>query len=544
MYCNKENVNILTALLVAHGIKHAVVCPGSRNAPIVHNLNESPAIRCYPVTDERSAGFFALGIAQATDQPVVVCVTSGTALLNVAPAVAEAFYQHQSLIIVSADRPAEWIGQLDGQTIVQPGALAPWVSKTVNLPENSHWHCNRLVNEALIEATADHNPCVHINVPITEPLFDFSVEQLPAERIIRRYTPASDYDCLPQPLIDDFLQARRPLIVFGQLSPLRFHYEGIDNLFSHVLVLHEALAPFTSVSHFDEVLAIPNSQLLPDFILYVGDAIVSKRLKHFLRQATDARCWRVSMTGEVEDTFQNLCGMVVGDAEAILQSLNNKLAKYKCTSAAERADYRRQWLHLLKEAREKIETEELPWGEAAAVRLFEQQLLHLPPSTFHLHYANSTPIRLANRYAQGHPVWCNRGTNGIDGTLSTAAGFSAALSPLTTHHSPLTFCVIGDLSFFYDQNALWNQNIRGNLRILLLNNGHGAIFDQLPGLNQSPVSRTFVAGEHPVTAEGICQQNDIYYQQANDMEELQQGLTLLLKEEWARPMLLEVICRT
>ena len=537
MYCNKENVNILTALLVAHGIKHAVVCPGSRNAPIVHNLNESPDIRCYPVTDERSAGFFALGIAQATDQPVVVCVTSGTALLNLAPAIAEAFYQHQSLIIVSADRPAEWIGQLDGQTIVQPGALAPWMSKTVNLPENSHWHCNRLVNEALLEASADHHPCVHINVPITEPLFDFSVEQLPDERIIRRYTPAADYDCLPQPLIDDFLQAQRPLIVFGQLSPLRFHYEGIDNLFSHVLVLHEALAPFTSVSLFDEVL---DEAKLPDFILYVGDAIVSKRVKHFLREATDARCWRVSLTGEVEDTFQNLRGIAVGDAEAILQSLNNKLAKYKCTYATERADYRRQWLHLLKEAKEKIEAEQLPWGEAAAVRLFEQQLfatLNVQHSTFNVHYANSTPIRLANRYAQGHPVWCNRGTNGIDGTLSTAAGFSAALSPLT-------FCVIGDLSFFYDQNALWNQNIGGNLRILLLNNGHGAIFDTLTGLSMSPVSHSFVAGQHTTTAEGICQQNDIYYQQANNMEELQQGLTLLLKEEWARPMLLEVICRT
>ena len=138
MYCNKKNVNILTALLVAHRIRHAVVCPGSRNAPIVHNLNECPDIKCYPVTDERSAAFFALGIAQTTDQPVVVCVTSGTALLNVAPAVAEAHYQHQSLIIISADRPAEWIDQLDGQTLRQPNALAPWVSKTINLPEIPH----------------------------------------------------------------------------------------------------------------------------------------------------------------------------------------------------------------------------------------------------------------------------------------------------------------------------------------------------------------------------------------------------------------------
>ena len=540
MYSNKENVNILTALLVAHGVKHAVVCPGSRNAPIVHNLNECPHIACYPVTDERSAGFFALGIAQTTDQPVVVCVTSGTALLNVAPAVAEACYQHQSLIVVSADRPAEWIDQLDGQTLRQPGAIDAWVKCSVSLPEDKGWYCNRLVNEALIEATSDQHPCVHINVPISEPLFQFSVAELPSQRIIQRFTPAADYDCLPQPLIDDFLAASRPLIIFGQLSPRRFHYEGLDNLFSHVLVLHEALSPLTSVSHFESVLADLSaqpstlSQLLPDFILYVGDALVSKRLKHFLRQAADARCWRISLTGQVEDTFQNLSGIIVGDAEFVLQSLNNKLFKHTNTPSASRAAYRRQWLHLLQQAKDQMLQDPLPYSETAAVALFEQQL-EAADQPFEVHYANSTAVRLANVYAQGHPVWCNRGVNGIEGSLSTAAGFSAA-----TPHS-LIFCVIGDLSFFYDQNALWNSNLGGNLRILLLNNAHGAIFDQLPGLSQSPVSDTFVAGRHQSTAEGICRQNDVYYQQATTLSELQQGLRLLVSNHFSRPMLLEVL---
>ena len=135
MYCSKENVNILTSLLVAHGVRHAVVCPGSRNSPIVHNLNECPDITCYPVTDERSAGFYALGMSQALAQPVVVCVTSGTALLNVAPAVAEAYYQQRPLIIISADRPPQWIDQLDGQTLPQPDAFGRFVRKAVTLPE-------------------------------------------------------------------------------------------------------------------------------------------------------------------------------------------------------------------------------------------------------------------------------------------------------------------------------------------------------------------------------------------------------------------------
>ena len=561
MYSHLPSVNILTSLLVAHGIRHAVVCPGSRNAPIVHNLNECAAIRCYPVTDERSAAFFALGVAQATDEPVVVCVTSGTALLNTAPAVAEACYQHQSLVIISADRPAAWIGQLDGQTLQQPGALSPWVTKTVSLPElpasgevdpSQRCYCNRLVNEALIEAFSDRHPCVHINVPLAEPLFRFTVSELPQERVIRRFTPPVDYGCLPQALIDDLQQAQRPLIVFGQLSPRRFHYEGFDYLFSHVIVLHEALAPFTSVSPIDEALAILDnapstlnpapSTLHPDFILYVGDAIVSKRLKAFLRQAHEARCWRISLTGEVEDTFQNLCGMVVGDAEAILQSLNIKMTQLKRASDNSIADYRRMWLRLLREAGQRMQAVEPHLSSRAAVQALEQRLQNIEAEDYEVHYANSTPVRLANIFAQGHSVWCNRGVNGIEGSLSTAAGFAAAvLPPLTSHPSPLVFCIIGDLSFFYDQNALWNQNLSGNLRILLLNNGRGAIFDHLPGLADSPAANAYVAGAHATTAEGICREHDVSYRQVTAMQQLHDGVDWLVNSGSTRPLLLEVL---
>ncbi|MCR4604343.1 MAG: 2-succinyl-5-enolpyruvyl-6-hydroxy-3-cyclohexene-1-carboxylic-acid synthase [Prevotella sp.] len=539
MYSNKTNVNILTSLLVAHGIRHAVVCPGSRNAPLVHNLSQCPSIVCYPITDERSAGFFALGIAQHTDQPVVVCVTSGTALLNLAPAVAEAHYQHQSLIVLSADRPAAWIGQLDGQTLQQPGALSPWVSVTVDLPDEDAWHCNRLVNEALLSATADHHPCVHINVPIKEPLFDFSVSQLPSQRIIRRYIPAVCSNLLPQPLIDDLLAASRPLVVFGQLSSRRFHNEGVDYLFSHVVVLHESLSPLLGISLVDELLQrLPDDcqqALLPDFILFVGDSIVSKRLKHFLRSATSARTWRISLTGDVEDTFQNLHAIVVGDAERLLQSLSFSLRQQRGFYNRAQASYRREWLMLLTQAQSQVDVCPLSFSEAGAVRLFEQQLQSVD-YPFEVHYANSTSVRLANTYAKGHPVWCNRGVNGIEGSLSTAAGFAASM-PLDSR----VFCVIGDLSFFYDQNALWNQHVDGRLRILLLNNGHGAIFDQLPGLEACPVHDSYVAGRHHASAEGICRQHDVTYLQAADMAQLQQGIATLLQQESRRPVLLEVL---
>ena len=544
MFSNKQNVNILTALLVRHGVRHAIVCPGSRNAPIVHNLNECPDITCYPVTDERSAGFYAIGMMQALHEPVVVCVTSGTALLNLAPAVAEAWYQHLPLIVVSADRPESWIDQLDGQTLPQPGALGRFVRRTVSLPEADEWYCNRLVNEALLDAMADDARPVHINVPITEPLFTFDVPQLPEVRTIMRTSPARDYDCLHPAFVDGLVAARRPMIVFGQTNPHDFEGNDVDSLFSHVIVLHEALSPFPHVSHFDEVLEIEERGerreerrdergerreergegiLPPDFIIHVGDTIVSKRLRRFLRQATDAQTWRISPSGDVEDTFQNLRGIIVGDPESVLQALSHKLSHRRLQGL----DYRRQWLAALTEASRRAADFQPPYSQAAAVKYFEE---HFTGGI--VHYANSSAVRLANIYAHHH-VWCNRGVNGIEGSLSTAAGFSVVTDQNV-------FCVIGDLSFFYDQNALWNTNLKGNLRILLLNNGKGGIFNQLPGLEQSPARDRLVAAAHTASAEGICSQNNVVYLKAENMEQMQQGIDTLLYLESEHPVLLEV----
>ena len=492
MYSEKENVNILTALLVAHGIRHAVVCPGSRNAPIVHNLNECPDITCWPVTDERSAGFYALGMTQALNEPVVVCVTSGTALLNLAPAVAEAYYQHRPLVVVSADRPEAWIDQLDGQTLPQPDALGRFVRKAVSLPEphddESRWYCNRLVNEALMER---HAP-VHINVPITEPLFQFTVAQLPEERKID-FTPADIPPHTLNHIVHRFLHAERPMLIAGQpMNPL----------------MDEAVQQVQD-----------DASYVPDFVLYTGGSIVSKRLKRFLRQARET--WVVNREGEVTDTFMNLTHVIQGDPEVVAD-----LVRFNLEQAPH--PFVQRWDALLAKLRQQVETQELPYSSAAVVRYFEQQC----SMNNVVHYANSTAIRLANTYAHS-TVFCNRGVNGIEGSLSTAAGFSLVADEKV-------FCVIGDLSFFYDQNALWNQNLRGNLRILLLNNGHGAIFDTLPGLSQSPARDRLVAAAHATTAEGICRQNNVTYLKATNMAEMQQAVDTLLYIESDRPVLLEV----
>ena len=492
MYSSKQNVNILTSLLVAHGIHHAVVCPGSRNAPIVHNLNECPDIQCYPVTDERSAGFYALGMTQALKEPVVVCVTSGTALLNLYPAVAEAYYQHRSLVVVSADRPQQWIDQLDGQTLPQPDALGRFVKKAVSLPEphdeDTRWYCNRLINEALM---VKHGP-VHINVPITEPLFDFSTPDLPKERKIE-LLPADISNVTLSHVCRMFMQAKRPMLIAGQpMNPL----------------MDEAVVQIGD-----------DADYIPDFVLYTGGSIVSKRLKHFLRKAKET--WVVNSEGEVTDTFMNLTHVVQGDGDVVADMVRSNLEEKP-------HPFVQKWEALLAQIRQQVVANEPPYSSAAVVKYFEQKR-----GANIAHYANSMAIRLANTYSKT-PVYCNRGVNGIEGSLSTAAGFSCVTDEKV-------FCVIGDLSFFYDQNALWNQNLRGNLRILLLNNGKGGIFDMLPGLEKSPARDKYVAAEHHATAEGICQQNDIYYQQATTTEEMQRGIDLLLSADFSRPMVLEVL---
>ena len=492
MYSNKENVNILTSLLVAHGIHHAVVCPGSRNAPIVHNLNECPDIACYPVTDERSAGFYALGMTQALSEPVVVCVTSGTALLNLAPAVAEAYYQHRPLVIISADRPQQWIDQLDGQTLPQPDALGRFVRKAVSLPEphdaESRWYCNRLVNEALIEKQAP----VHINVPITEPLFQFDMPQLPVERKID-FTPADATNITLTHVCRMFMQAKRPMLIAGQpMNPL----------------MDEAVAQIGD-----------DESYVPDFVLYTGGSIVSKRLRHFLYKAKET--WVVNREGDVTDTFKNLTHVIQGDGEVVTDMVRFNLEEMPHPFVL-------KWEALLAEIRQKVEAAEPAYSQAATVRYFEQKR-----GANIVHYANSMAIRLANIYSKT-AVWCNRGVNGIEGSLSTAAGFSCVVDEKV-------FCVIGDLSFFYDQNALWNQNLRGNFRILLMNNGKGGIFDMLPGLEKSPARDKYVSAEHHTHADGICQQNNVGYRKAENMEQMQQGIDWLLTTESEHPLLLEVL---
>ena len=545
MYSNKENVNILTSLLLEYGVSDAVVCPGSRNAPIVHNLSVCEAIRCRPVTDERSAAFYALGLAIATKRPTVVCVTSGSALLNAMPAVAEAAYQHVPLVVISADRPQQWIDQLDGQTIPQSDALGRFVRKAVQLPEphndEERWLCRRLVNEAMHLATCRLGAPVHINVPISEPLFEFNIEQLPQLSRFNNIKRAVFKDA-SMDMPDAFHEAKRPMIVIGQLAHGTVSHETIRSLSEKYVVMSEPLSnPSYMTIHFDEAIRYivsDNSSInddeddktayYPDYVVYVGDTLVSKPARRFLRNAKAPSCLITPDAAYIHDPLMTLTDIVECDTDSI-----NALLASLCDApdTDERCRFHDRWQSFLDAYAAHADAYAPEYSQMATVKYFEEQLADLDIDIC-VHYANSSAVRLACIYAQ-HYIWCNRGVNGIEGSLSTAAGFS-----LATHD--MTVCVIGDLSFFYDQNALWNSNLRGNLRIILLNNRGGGIFRQLSGLSDSPAADDLVMASHENTAQGICTQNDIGYLSAKNMDEMQIGIVTLLTRESERPMLLEV----
>lgn len=533
MYSDKINVNILTSLMVAHGVRTVVVCPGSRNAPLAHNFASCPEMYCVAATDERSAGFYALGLALASERPVAVCVTSGSAMLNLAPAVAEAYYREVPLLVISADRPLAMINQLQGQTLPQAGALGMMVKATMQLPEPHNeverWHCNRLVNEAMIKMQLHGGGPVHINVPISEPLYNFAVEELPEERKISMAAASAD-EALLTAIAADFAKARKPLIVVGQMERREWHKaaEAVEKLETRAVVLAEKLSD-------DSERQLPALDMLvermanaadyqPDYIIYIGGNMVAKAMRQFLQQTKPRRSIVVNEAGEVADVMMNATDIVEAKPSEMLRALASAVSSDKGASA-----WIESWQRLKAEAIEQANVATGNWQNEAIREFFHA----IRGKEMNVHVANSLSVRMALKYADRY-LYVNRGVNGIEGSLSTAAGFSIMSA------CPVT-CIIGDLSFFYDANALWNQGLCGNFRILLLNNKCGGIFSKFEQLADSPACDSYVMAKHNATAEGVCMQNNVVYRKAQTDDQIRDGISWLIDEKSPRPMLLEVV---
>lgn len=507
---DKAVVRQLAALMQAHGVTRCVLCPGSRNAPLTATFDA--LFECRTATDERSAGFMALGWAAQCGQPVAVCVTSGSAVLNVHPAVAEAYYRHLPLLVISADRPAAWIGQQDGQTLPQQGVFGTLVRFTAQVPEEDAWHANRLLNEGLLALHRHGGGPVHFNLPLSEPFFGMSEGELPHERVIRHTMFGSD----TLPNLDPY---KKILVVIGQMhdgfpADIPFlHSVPVtgDHLGASRLYAPDQLPPDAALCRLS---AEEEADFIPDLLITVGGSLVPKQLKQLFRRRQPREHWHISAAGEVADTFCCLTRVIEGDPAAVLRAMTLSSAD---TSFADR------WHSLL--SRPVV----VPQG-FNALTVVRDTLAALPERAV-LHLANSSAVRYAELFSlpAGVAVQCNRGVNGIEGSLSAAVGYAAG-------DTRLNLLIIGDLSFFYDMNALWLPALPANLRILLLNNGGGAIFHALPGIPQAAA----VSAPHHATAAAWAQACGVKVHRVTTEQEWQAALPALLAENTMAPVLVEV----
>jgi len=510
----------IAELCVRHNLKEVVLCPGSRCAPLTLAFARHPGLNTRTFTDERSAAFIALGIAQATASPVIVVCTSGTAVYNLAPAIAEACFSQTPLIVISADRPAEWIAQHDGQTIFQREIFGKHVKKYFELPQDyehpdSEWAVNRIVNEAINLSIQLPAGPVHINAPFREPLYpkpEQTIRFSTDVRVIREQAS------LPGLTVDQRskISSAWPgfnniLIVAGQQTPdpVTTHALSEFQKKHDVPIVHDIISNLHEVDgtlqHSDLFLgqAADNlkEMLRPDLLITFGQSLISKNLKLFLRKYPARSHWHIQPSGPVTDTFQNLSDVFYTSPHAFLQFVTS-METSATFEGQKQKNYYKLW-EVEERRTMRVLQEFFTQPELSELSMVKILIEHLPDNV-NLHLANSMSVRYANFIGltanrKGIHVFSNRGTSGIDGSTSTAVGHSLV------SRRP-NFLITGDLAFFYDRNAFWHNYELSNLRILLLNNHGGLIFDVLEGPSSIPEAKEYFITRQALTARKLCEE--------------------------------------
>ena len=524
-------------ILLAKGITNIIISPGSRNAPLTIGFASNPAFQCYSIADERCAAFFAMGIAQQTRKPAVLVCTSGSALLNYYPAFAEAFYSQIPLIVISADRPQSKIDIGDGQTIRQENVFANHSLYNANLEEIVSKENDFKINDAINIAIDKKGP-VHINAPFEEPLYE-TVSELSVNSTV--FASAK----VPQTIIIKELQeyanlwnnATRKLVLIGVNDP-----ESISNTAIEAFANDESVVVMTEttsnvhhasfINNIDTIITPFTAEdfeaFRPEILITFGGMVVSKRIKAFLRKYKPQQHWHID-TLRAYDTFGCLTNHFKVDPNTFFNAFLPLTLKIE-------SDYFAQ-LNAVKNLRKEkhdIYLSKIPFSD---FKVFEKVITTLPQN-IQLQISNSSAIR----YAQLIPidtsieVYCNRGTSGIDGSTSTAIGAAVA-------NAKQTVFITGDIGFLYDSNALWNNYLPKNFKIILINNGGGGIFRILPGHDETPVFNTFFETSHNLTAEHLAKMYGLDYVAANDELSLINALTSVYSQN-ENPSILEVFTPT
>lgn len=526
MYSDKKSVRQLISLLKAHGITKVVLCPGSQVAPLIQTCLQVTSFTCYPMNDHRSAGFFAIGLALHEAAPVAVMCTAGNGLTNMLPAVAEAFQQQVPLVVISADTvPAR---------LKEPLVFGDVVKKAVNLPEvqgeEDALACNRLINEALLESKHHGKGPVHINIQLSDPAFGCNATELEDERMIVRYQGLNMYEQDYQPLVERLNKLKKRMVVAGQMNNIyEFDKKHEATLAKQFVWFTESLSNHTTpgrpIRRMEELLypmdLKTQDNLAPELLITFGGAIVSRRLKYFLRKHKPLEHWHVSKDGEVYDAFGALTAIIEMDPFEFFEKIAPLIEDVPPL-------YPRQWSQL----EEKLPEPRFPYSEMQVVG----QLMAALPKGCSLHLGNSSVVRMAQLFGMPEEVeiQSNMGLEGAEGALATALGYATA-------SEKINFVVLGDLSFFSGMTALWNSNYGSNIRIMVINNGGNAQQQNLPGFTPDERTLRMITGTHQASAKAWAEDRGFAYLSVHNEEELKAALPAFVKPDITRqPLFLEV----
>jgi len=533
MLSDKPVVRNVVETCAAKGIEHVIISPGSRNAPLIISFNEHGAFKCLSIPDERVAAYFALGIAQQTRKPVIITCTSGTASLNFAPAIAEAFYQKIPLLIITADRPVEWIHQGEGQSINQRSVFSNYVKRSYQLPQEAKdkdglWSTNRMVSEAIDATYLEGGGPVHLNIPFQEPLYgqkDYASVPLP--KTIKRiaFEKILSNETL-QDLGKVWGKANKKMILCG-LLPLDKELQKLIENFekdADIIVLAETTSNIitdTSINQIDVILGtIDDSELKqfqPDLLITIGGSFISKKIKHFIRKNGPNQHWHIEENNEYIDTFQSLTTTIPISPTPFFKQLSTFFSQKSSYPHSYQHNYRNLWLNRQKEVLKKhqLYLHKIEWSD---LTIFDIILPTIPKNT-NVHLANSTPVRYVQMFEADTSIHynSNRGVAGIDGSTSTAAGAAFV-------NNRLTILITGDISFFYDSNAFWHHHLSSNLRVILINNGGGNIFRYIPGPPTTQQLDTYFEAQHQLNAKHIAKTFNLAYSFAKNEAELKEML--------------------
>ena len=522
---DKLQCQILVETMHFHGVNHAVVSPGSRNAPLIIALSRS-RIKTHIVVDERSAAYVALGMAQQLKAPVALVCTSGTALLNYAPAVAEAYYQKIPLIVVSADRPQEWIDQDDSQTIRQFKALDQFVKRSYDIParcddDTAVWYAERIAHDAMMEATSLRRAPVHINVQLAEPLNGLTTEPYKLRRI--HHFPSYDGICRDDIIkLKEQLLHKRVMSIAGFMElnePLRQALNAIAAN-DYAVVLTETISnmadDFTINAIDRTLLAIDENdkRYYPDVVITIGGAIVSRKIKAFLRKVKPDH-WYVGLNDVTVDCFQSLTRRIEANPDTFIPTLfqDSLTVKSFCTiwQDAHTAGLRRHHKYL----------EKIGWSDMKAYETifdFYQQ----NPDNLIMHLSNGTTIRYAQLFGDRviAPNFCNRGVSGIDGCTSTAIGAAMVNGPAVL--------ITGDMSFLYDISALSAITPKLQLKIVVVDNGGGGIFRFIDSTSSLPELEKYFVVKRNLDVEKVAASFGIKTYRADNADSLFEQLSNMM----------------